>query len=46
MPDLFRRVVSGGKHAAVFPVQEYWLDVGRHDDFDRARAEFGQELAK
>ena len=44
MPDLFRRVVGSGKHAAVFPVREYWLDIGRHDDFDRARAEFGQEL--
>jgi NDP-sugar pyrophosphorylase family protein len=44
MPDLFRRVVARGDRAAVFPVQEYWLDIGRHDDFDRARDEFAREF--
>lgn len=44
MPDLFRRIVARGDKATVFPVQEYWLDIGRHDDFDRARDEFAREF--
>ncbi len=40
MPDLFRRLIDEGRTVAAFPVREYWLDIGRRDDFDRARTEF------
>jgi dTDP-glucose pyrophosphorylase len=39
MPDLFNTLVKQGRHTAVFPIREYWLDVGRHDDFARASDE-------
>lgn len=39
MPDLFNALVKQGRHTAVFPIREYWLDVGRHDDFVRASDE-------
>jgi len=42
MPDLFNTLAKQGKHTAVFPIREYWLDVGRHDDFARAADELGE----
>ena len=40
MPDLFARLISGGHKACAFALQEYWLDIGRTDDLERARAEY------
>lgn len=42
MPTLFERIMAGGQKAAVFPIQEYWIDVGRPDDLDRARTEHSE----
>lgn len=42
MPDLFTRITDGGAKAGVFPLREYWLDIGRLEDLQRARAEFDQ----
>ncbi|GFO66059.1 nucleotidyltransferase family protein [Geomonas paludis] len=42
MPTLFEKVVSQQKETAVFPIREYWLDIGRMDDFQRAEGEFGK----
>jgi dTDP-glucose pyrophosphorylase/predicted transcriptional regulator len=40
MPELFRRAVEAGLHVRAFPIHEYWLDVGRPDDFERANQDF------
>ncbi len=40
MPSLLDRLKAGGKRIAVFPIREYWLDIGRIEDFERALAEF------
>ncbi len=40
MPALFKLLLDRKMHAAVFPIREYWLDIGRLDDFERATAEF------
>jgi NDP-sugar pyrophosphorylase family protein len=40
MPDLITRMHVDGKRAAVFPLHEYWIDVGRLDDLQRASAEY------
>jgi NDP-sugar pyrophosphorylase family protein len=40
MPDLFRRLIGQGKETAVFPIREYWMDIGRVEDFDRANLQF------
>jgi dTDP-glucose pyrophosphorylase len=37
MPSLFERVIARGDEAAVFPIREYWLDIGRFEDFDLAQ---------
>ncbi len=40
MPMLIETLVGRGQHACLFPIREYWIDVGRMDEFDRARTEF------
>jgi len=40
MPEVFQSIVDGGGNACVFNIQEYWLDIGRHDDLKRADTEF------
>lgn len=37
MTDLFARVVENEHDTAAFPIHEYWLDVGRLDDLERAK---------
>jgi dTDP-glucose pyrophosphorylase/CBS domain-containing protein len=40
MPTLIERTVAKGKISVVFPLREYWIDVGRLDDLQRASDEF------
>lgn len=40
MPDLFSALLERKRSAAVFPIREYWMDIGRMDDLQRARDEF------
>jgi NDP-sugar pyrophosphorylase family protein len=40
MPTLIERTIAGGKQSVVFPLREYWIDVGRLDDLQRASDEF------
>lgn len=42
MPQLFDELITAGKKTTVFPVREYWLDIGRMDDFQRAQEEYGE----
>ncbi len=41
MPDLLARLQGDGAEVCVFPIQEYWIDIGRHADLESARADFG-----
>jgi dTDP-glucose pyrophosphorylase len=36
MPTLFDRLNAVGAVTVAFPLREYWLDIGRLEDFDRA----------
>jgi dTDP-glucose pyrophosphorylase len=36
MPELFEALIAKGRETAVFPVREYWIDIGRMDDFEKA----------
>jgi dTDP-glucose pyrophosphorylase/CBS domain-containing protein len=40
MTDLFERMVADSRVVSVFPIQEFWLDIGRMEDLERARNEF------
>jgi dTDP-glucose pyrophosphorylase len=40
MPDLFQSLLAAKRMVAVFPIREYWIDIGQMDDFQRANGEF------
>lgn len=40
MPELFLRVIRKGDIASVYPIRDYWMDIGRIEDLERARIEF------
>jgi dTDP-glucose pyrophosphorylase len=42
MPALFEHLVSAGQSVAAYPLREYWLDIGRIEEFERAQREWGQ----
>jgi NDP-sugar pyrophosphorylase family protein len=44
MPSLLEREIAEDRAVNMFPIHEYWLDVGRMDDFDRAQSEVGGVL--
>jgi dTDP-glucose pyrophosphorylase len=37
MPQLIDRLVKAGHKVISFPVWEYWLDIGREEDYERAQ---------
>jgi dTDP-glucose pyrophosphorylase/CBS domain-containing protein len=39
MPTLLEQEIVAGRAVNMFPVHEYWLDIGRMDDFQRAQQE-------
>lgn len=42
MPTLLEKEIASGKDVVMFPVHEYWLDIGRMEDFKRAQIEVGE----
>ncbi len=40
MPSLFQQLIGQEQTVCSFPIREYWLDIGRLSDFERANAEF------
>jgi dTDP-glucose pyrophosphorylase len=39
MPNLFEQKQAEDLKALKFPIHEYWLDIGRHDDFRKAQVD-------
>ncbi|MFH2135434.1 MAG: nucleotidyltransferase family protein [Pseudomonadota bacterium] len=40
MPSLFEMLIEQKKETVVFPIREYWLDIGHMADYDRANGEY------
>jgi NDP-sugar pyrophosphorylase family protein len=40
LPDLVRRLMDAALPVEVYPFDGYWLDIGRHDDYEQAVEEF------
>ena len=40
MPDLIEKCLQENKTVAVFPVHEYWTDIGTPEDLNKAREDF------
>lgn len=45
MTDLIERLVAAGESVVSFPIHEYWLDIGRHEDYEKARQDVAAGLA-
>lgn len=39
MPSLLEKQIEQGREVNIFPVHEYWLDIGRMDDLHKAQTE-------
>lgn len=37
MPDLINRLIAEEASVSSFPIHEYWLDIGRHEQFNQAQ---------
>ncbi len=44
MPTLFNALRSLDKKTTAFPILEYWLDIGKKDDFEKANDDFTKGL--
>ena len=40
MTQLFETVIAEDRTTAVFPIHEYWLDIGRFDDLEQAQVDY------
>lgn len=43
-PDLIRLLLAEGSTVAAYPLREYWLDVGRYPDLERANRDVAEGL--
>lgn len=44
MPTFLEKMISEKKRVGTFQVQDYWMDIGRSDDFYRAEADYKNKL--
>jgi len=42
MPTLFEKLISVNKNAISFPLREYWLDIGRIEEYKKANDEYNE----
>lgn len=42
MPALFDKLLDKQSETAAFPIREYWLDIGRKDDFEQANGDYDE----
>ncbi|WP_187647907.1 nucleotidyltransferase family protein [Nitrosophilus labii] len=40
MPNLFERLIAQKQKTISFPIREYWLDIGRIEEYERANEEY------
>ncbi len=45
MPELLQQLIDDGEKLAVFPIHEYWHDIGRPEDFAKAQVDFATRFA-
>jgi dTDP-glucose pyrophosphorylase len=39
IPDLIEHLLREGRSVVCFPIREYWLDIGKSDQYDQAKAD-------
>jgi dTDP-glucose pyrophosphorylase len=46
MPDLFQLLIEANKKTVAYPLREYWLDIGRLEEFEKAQLDWGARYEK
>ena len=44
MPYLLKQQISNGENVNIFPIHEYWLDIGQMDEYERADKIYDSEF--
>lgn len=44
MPTLLEQQMEKGEEVAIFPLHEYWLDIGKMNDFERAQHDYERDF--
>lgn len=44
MTDLIEDLIAAGQTVVSFPIQEYWLDIGKHVDYQQAQIDIQNEV--
>lgn len=44
MPELYKRLMNEQEKVSAFPLREYWLDIGRLDDYEKANEDYKERL--
>ncbi|MCK1995982.1 nucleotidyltransferase family protein [Psychrobacillus psychrodurans] len=44
MPELYKRLMIEQEKVSAFPLREYWLDIGRLDDYEKANGDYGENF--
>jgi NDP-sugar pyrophosphorylase family protein len=42
MPTLFEKIIKEKQNAISFPLREYWLDIGRIEEYKKANEEYDE----
>ena len=42
MPTLFEELIKDNEKTISFPLREYWLDIGRMEEYERANSEYSE----
>ena len=42
MPTLFEKAIAQGKNVISFPIHEYWIDIGRLEEYQKANEEYAK----
>lgn len=43
MPELYKMLMNDQEKVSAFPLREYWLDIGRLDDYEQANKEYRED---
>lgn len=42
MPELFTNLIANDENVQVFPIREYWMDIGQLHDYEKANEDFNE----
>jgi NDP-sugar pyrophosphorylase family protein len=45
-PDLIQKLVKKGQKVICYPSDDFWLDIGRHEDYEEAQEKFPEMRKK